>query len=112
MKKLACGSVLLMAWLAAPAFACDDAPPVGKLPDGKTATIEEMRAAQGKVRAYAEGMEAYLGCLQDALDSKTDAPAEFKELMGNRIRSGDAEREQVLAAFNEQVQAYRAKPAN
>lgn len=37
------------------------------IPDGKTASDEAMKAAQGKVASYITGMNAYLHCMTDEL---------------------------------------------
>jgi hypothetical protein len=79
------------------------------VPDGATSTMEELLAAQANVKTYMAEMEVYLACLNEELETAgEDAPAEFKSLMVNRHNSGVTEMETVAAAFNEQVQAYRA----
>lgn len=101
---------------AAGASACDN-PTMVTLPDGQTATMEQLLDAQGKVKAYMAAMEEYLACLNDELEAAgEDAPAEFKSSMVTRHNTAVTEMETVAAAFNTQVQAYRAAnpapPAN
>jgi hypothetical protein len=71
--------------------------------------MAELLTAQANVKTYMAEMEVYLACLNEELETAgEDAPAEFKSLMVNRHNSGVTEMETVAAAFNEQVQAYRA----
>ena len=93
---------------AAAASACDN-PTMVAVPDGQTATMEQLLDAQGKVKTYMAAMEEYLACLNDELEAAgEDAPAEFKSLMVTRHNTAVTEMETVAAEFNEQVQAYKA----
>lgn len=111
--------VLTTCWLsvascfAVSAMACDN-PAMVTVPDGATATLDEMVAAQNGVREYMAAMEEYLACLNDELEAGgEDAPAEFQALMVSRHNSGVTEMETVAAAFNDQLKAYRAaNPSN
>lgn len=108
MRALA-SSVLAVAGLfSLTASACEDAPMVGPIPDGATATEAQMLAARDQITAYMTAMENYLVCLDDELAAKSaEATAEYKELMEKRIVAGDDERRRVAASFNEALQAYR-----
>jgi len=80
-----------------------------QVPDGGTATMDEMVTAQQDVREYVAAMEEYLACVNDEIDSAgDDAPEEYKALMVTRHNAAVSEMEAVAAAFNEQVRAYRA----
>ena len=71
--------------------------------------MEEMIAAQSAVKIYMAEMEAYLACLNEDIEaSGDDAPAEFRSLMVTRYNTAVAELETVAAAFNGQLEAYRA----
>jgi hypothetical protein len=90
------------------AAACEN-PKMVSIPDGKTATMEQLLAAQGEVKTYMAAMEGYLDCLNKELEAQgEEAPAEFKSLMVTRHNTGVSEMEGVAAAFNEQVKAYKA----
>jgi hypothetical protein len=99
---------------AATCFALDahaacEIPTVAAVPNGATATEEEMLAAQATVKAYIAGVEAYIACINEELTAAgEDAPAEFKSLMVTRHNSAVTEIESVAAAFNRELQAYRA----
>ena len=98
------------------AEACEAPSPVA-IPDGSTATREQMLAAQAQVRAYQAAMTEFLACIDSDLDSEGEqVPEEFKSLMVSRHNAAVAEMEGVAAAFNDQLRAFRAAnpapPAN
>ena len=109
MRTLTSGCVaVLAAGYGFAAAACEN-PKVVSVPDGKTATMEQLLAAQSEVKSYMAAMQTYLDCLNQELDAQgEEAPAEFKRLMITRHDTGVAEMEGVAAAFNEQVKAYKA----
>jgi hypothetical protein len=92
MKKSAAITVLLAA-VAIPAMGCDRPAAPASIPDGKTATKEEMLAAKKQVDAFKSGMEAYFECEKST--AKKDA--------------GAAELVKVADRFNAQVKAFKAK---
>jgi hypothetical protein len=95
------------AGLASASLACDY-PALVAVPDGKTATIDEMVAAQGSVKAYMEGMDTYLNCVNAELDAAgDDAPEEFKSIMVSRHNAAVAEMEAIAASFNDQIAEFR-----
>ena len=114
MKALASSVLAVTGLFSFAASACDDAPMIGAIPDGATATEAQMLAARTAVSAYMTGMEDFLVCLEDELKAQGDAaPAEYKEMMAKRILAGDDERALVVESFNAALQAYRkANPSN
>jgi hypothetical protein len=109
MKAFATCAVTIASCFTVSAFAACENPTMVTVPDGATSTMEELLAAQANVKTYMAEMEVYLACLNEELETAgDDAPAEFKSLMVNRHNSAVTEMETVAAAFNEQVQAYRA----
>ena len=93
---------------AAGAMACET-PSMVHVPDGGTATMDEMVTAQQDVREYVAAMEEYLTCVNEEMDAAgEEAPDEYKALMVTRHNAAVSEMEAVAAAFNEQVRAYRA----
>lgn len=94
---------------ASGAYAACENPTMVSVPDGRTASMEQLLAAQSGVKAYMAAMEEYLACLNNELEAAgEDAPAEFKSLMVTRHNTAVSEMETVAAAFNTQVQAYKA----
>ncbi|HEY6483276.1 MAG TPA: hypothetical protein VIY54_07100 [Steroidobacteraceae bacterium] len=100
---------------------CSYPPPPDKLPDGNTATLQEMVAAQKTVKDYDKAINAYLACIQlekDAAASKAgDKPTpEQKKALDDMSRveiqkhNAAVDQDQSVAArFNEQVKAFKAK---
>lgn len=115
MKVLLSCCIAALGCGALAASACEN-PTMVAVPDGKTATMEQLLAAQAEVKTYMAAMEEYLACVNGELEAKgEDAPAEFKTLMVARHNAAVSEMETIAAAFNQQVQAYKAAnpaPAN
>ena len=94
-----------------------------KLPDGATATKEEMMAAQKLVKAYNDDIKSYTDCLKAENDDamKADAKKPEKERMTKQQREGldkvnvqknnaaIDEAQAVTDRFNEQIRAFNAK---
>jgi hypothetical protein len=107
--SLAIGSLIAAGLLASTAHADCDQPSMVTVPDGDNSTMEVLLAAQTDVKDYMAAMEAYIACINEELEAAgEDAAASFKSLMVTRHNTAVAEMETLAAAFNEQVQAYRA----
>jgi hypothetical protein len=88
--------------------ACEN-PAMITLPDGKSATMEQLLAAQAVVKTYMSAMNDYLACIDNEAAGKgEEAPDQFKEMMVTRHNTAVTEMETVAAAFNDQVKAYKA----
>lgn len=98
------------------AFACEY-PQKTEIPNGNSATKEEMLAGQKGVKEYVSEMEAYLDCL---LEEERKARADMEELsaedeqlrddlLNKKYNAAVEEMEKTAAQFNEQVQAYKAR---
>ena len=92
MKSLVSMTVLWAA-LAVPAFACERPSAPTSIPDGASASKEEMLAAKKAVDAFKSGMEEYLACEKSAAKQE----AAQKELV------------RIADQFNVQVRAFKAK---
>jgi hypothetical protein len=94
--------------LALSATACET-PSVVTIPDGKTASKDQMLSAQAAVKGYMAAMDQYLACVDGEMNAKgEDAPNDYKALMVARHNSAVAEMESVAGAFNDQRKAYLA----
>ena len=94
-----------------------------KLPDGATATMQEMVAAQKQVVQYNADIKAYTDCLKlehDQALAKADndkLTKEQKEAMKKQLDNIQTEKnnaavdaaEAVTARFNEQIRTFKAK---
>lgn len=113
----------LAALTAGPVYAdCSYPAPPDKLPDGNTATKEEMIAGQQAVRSYDKAINAYLACIKlehDGAASKIGdnptAPEQKKaldDLNRMQIQKNNAAVDQLQSVadrFNEQVRVFKAK---
>ena len=93
-----------------------------KIPDGATASKDEMVAAKNDVSRYNNEMNAYLDCIKleiqaipkDAKMSKDDkAKADAQEkLLDQKNNAAVDELQQIAARFNEQLRIWKAKNAS
>lgn len=98
------------------AFACDY-PERAAVPDGATATKEEMIAGQRGVKAYMGAMEEYLSCIEaaeqetvaasDQLDEETRQ--QRIEMYNKKYNAAVDEMNLLAEEFNMQVRAYKER---
>jgi hypothetical protein len=89
------------------------------LPDGNTATLEQMVAAQKTVKEFDQAIGAYTACLKlehEAELAKSPGLSEDKKkdldrVLAQKHDAAIAADEALAARFNEQVRAYKAKNA-
>jgi hypothetical protein len=86
---------VLWAVAAVPAFGCDRPSAPTSIPDGASASKEDMLAAKKAVDAFKSGMEEYMAC----------------EKVGSKLVSAQEELVKVADRFNVQVRAFKAKGA-
>jgi len=84
---------ILCAMGSTPVLACERPSAPSSIPDGATASKEDMLAAKKAVDAFKSGMEEYLAC----------------EKSGAKKDAGAAELIKVADRFNAQVKAFKAK---
>lgn len=89
-----------------------------KVPDGRSATLDEMKAAQTEVKAFDKAIADYSTCVETETNTAIDtAPeplteekkAEMKGKMAQKINAAVKEAEDLAARFNEQVKVYKEK---
>ena len=89
-----------------------------RMPDGSSASLDDMKAAKGQVEKYNKDMEAYLSCIKlehdDAVAKQGTAMSEDQKKQMNLMyaQKNDAavdELQAVATRFNEQVKAYKTK---
>lgn len=98
------------------AFACDY-PSRADVPDGATATKEEMIAGQRGVKAYMSKMEEYLSCIEAAEQETVAATDETDEaakqqridMYNKKYNAAVDEMNLVAEEFNVQVRAYKER---
>ena len=84
---------ILCAMGSTPVLACERPSAPSSIPDGATASKEEMLAAKKAVDAFKSGMEEYFTC----------------EKSGAKKDAAGAELVKVADRFNAQVKAFKAK---
>ena len=111
--KTAIGCLLLVA--APLTFACDY-PESPSIPDGSTATKEELLAAKDSVGAFLAGVDVYLTCIEAAEkeavaaieDQDADDLKRRDEMLGSKFDAANEDKALVGEKFNQQVRAYNA----
>ena len=103
---------------AAPAFALAcEYPERPTLPDGSTASKDEMIAAQSAVKAFLASVDEYLNCIEqeekDAVAAMDDPDEETikrrDELLSKRFDAANEEKFLFGEKWNQQVRAYNAQ---
>lgn len=89
--KLKLATVALSAVLGGPAFACTEPAPPASIPNGKTASKEEMLAKKKEIDKYKRSVENYLACESDR----------------QRVLNAQADLERVANRFNAEVRAFK-----
>jgi len=102
----------------AAAHACD-VPVAPPTPDGESATLEEMVAAQGEVKAFQAANAEYLECVDNQMTAEKAAVDEGGKDAEERYALAAADynaavsrEEQVAADFNAAIRAYKAANPN
>jgi hypothetical protein len=111
--KIVSGCLLLIA--APMSFACDY-PERPSIPDGSTASKEELLAAKDGVADYLTGVDDYLTCIEtaekEAVAALEDADtADLKrrdEMISSKFDAANEEKALVGEEFNQEVRAYNA----
>ena len=110
----ALGATLILASFTV--FACDY-PQRPFIPDGATASKEELLAAKDGVQTFLASVDDYLQCVeleeQAALASMDDPTpeeqAERDKLLNRKFDAANEEKAMVGEQFNQQVRAYNGK---
>ena len=117
MKKIfrpALGATLILASITV--FACDY-PERPFIPDGTTASKEELLAAKEGVQTFLASVDEYLQCVEleeQAALASMDEPtpeerAERNKLLNRKFDAANEEKAMVGEQFNQQVRAYNGK---
>ncbi|MDX1480322.1 MAG: hypothetical protein R3315_01520 [Woeseiaceae bacterium] len=116
MTKKLTSSLIALSCLAAPlAFACEY-PERPSIPDGSTATKDQMLEAKADVTAYLAGVDEYLVCIESeekdavaAMDNPDEDELQRRDVMlSKKFDAANEEKALVGEEFNQQVRAYNA----
>jgi hypothetical protein len=109
----------LAALTAGPAYAdCPYPAAPAKLPDGATATMEDMLAGQKAVKEYDTAINQYVACIDKELkDSiakggdqlKPEQKADMEKVEAQKHNAAIDQEQSVADRFNEQVKAFKAR---
>ena len=112
-------AITALAALAGPVYAdCTYPPPPAKLPDGNSATMEEMLEGKKAVTQYNKDINAYVACIKlehetavtNAGDKLTPEQKADMEKMEVQKNNAAVDQLQTIAdRFNEQVRIYKQK---
>jgi len=111
----AAAALAVLALLALPASAradCSAPSAAVQIPDGSTATRDQMVAAQRAVKAYDTAVKTYGDCLQHELDAKVAGGGNREQLEAqyDRLNNVEVDKLQRLAGkFNDELRAFKAK---
>ena len=110
---------LTAALMAATAYAdCPYPPAPDKLPDGASATLEEMIAGQKAVKAYDKAINDYVACIDRELDAaitkggdqlKPQQKADMQHVEAQKHNAAIDQLQNIADRFNEQVKVFKAR---
>ncbi|HEY4367168.1 MAG TPA: hypothetical protein VGN07_08005 [Steroidobacteraceae bacterium] len=82
------------------------------IPDGKTATEQEMLAATTAFKTYNEEVNAFGGCLDQETRSRSVGTAQlmqFKTIQSKKLTAAVDELKEQARRLNEQVRAFKSR---
>ena len=92
-----------------------------KLPDGASATMDEMVAGQKAVRAYDKAIQEYVACIDKELDEKIakagdqlkpQQKADMQKVEAQKHNAAIDQDQSIADRFNEQVKVFKARTAD
>lgn len=109
MTRIACTLLAAAALAASPlASAACSYPAEVDIPDGRTASEAQMKAANAAVKEYNARVEEYLACMDDEEKALGDAVTEEQKKVHTAKHNAAVDAlNAVVARYNEQVQAFK-----
>jgi hypothetical protein len=117
-------ALFVMAFAAATAAAYADCPypqAPAKIPDGATATLEDMVAGQKAIGAYQKSINDYTACIDKELDDalakggdklKPQQKTDMQRVEAQKHNAAVDQLQAIADRFNEQVKVYKARTAD
>ncbi len=106
----------ILTFSASIALACDYPSTPKDLPNGATATKEEMLEGVKVIAKYQEKMETYLSCIEadevvalQAISDDDEAKAQRKVMFDKKYNAAVDEQTRTVEEFNAQIRAYKAR---
>lgn len=108
---------LAIVFVAPLSLACDYPAPPKDLPDGATATKEEMLAGVKVISAYQADMTEYLTCIeadqvvsvQALADDDEDGRKQSTAMFDKKYNAAVDEQTKAVEQFNVEIRAYKAR---
>ena len=110
---------LIAALTAGPAYAdCSYPPAPAKLPNGASATLEEMVAGQKTVKDYDKAIKEYVDCIDKELEDKIakagdqlkpQQKADMQKVEAQKHNAAIDQLQSVADRFNEQVKVFKTR---
>jgi hypothetical protein len=116
--------LLAIAFATATAAAYADCPypqAPAKIPDGATATLEDMVAGQKAIGAYQKAINDYTACIDKELDDaiakggdklKPQQKSDMQRVEAQKHNAAVDQLQAIADRFNEQVKVYKARTAD
>ena len=93
--------------------ACNAPGPAPAIPDGSTATLDQMKAAQKEVQAYVNVLQTYQDCMEQAItEAPKDMSPEDKQKMREQGNNAVDQATALSAAYSAQAKLFTARPKN
>ena len=113
-SKLSAALVLMLS--TSFAFACDY-PERPAIPDGNTASKDELLAAKGAIQEFMAAVDGYLQCIESeeqAAIAELDNPSPEEiqrrdEMLNKKFDAANDEKALLGEQFNQQIRAYNAR---
>lgn len=89
-----------------------------KIPDGATATLDEMLAGQKAVNVYNKAVNDYVACIDKQLDDniakqgdklKPQQKTEMQRMEAQKHNAAIDQLQSIADRFNEQIKVYKAR---
>ncbi len=111
-----------VALAAGPVYAdCPYPAAPAKIPDGATATLEEMLAGQKAVKEYEKAINDYNACIDKALEEdiakggdqlKPQQKADMQKIEAQKHNAAVDQLQSVADRFNEQIKVFKTRTAD
>lgn len=114
MIKITAGMALALA--SSLALACEY-PDTPHIPDGGTASKDELLSAKANVQSYIAAVDEYLTCIENAekqavAELDNPAPEELQrreDMLNKKFDAANEQKVMIGEQFNQQIRAYNAK---
>ncbi len=98
--------------LSLPAQAtCTKPSPAPTVPDGATATIDQMKAGNAGVKAYVSALAEFQSCLENEIaNAPKDTKLDVKQGWRDEANAAVDESQALAASFSAQIKIFKARP--